>query len=267
MTPVKTTAAVLVASMSMFSAIPASAAGERLRIDHARSMPAPNNGNGGSTSGTGTGSGTPSGSPSGTPSGAPSGSGSGAGSVGGSGNGANTPNPNNTSGSNGGLNGSSSSPVSSGNRVGDNSSRPGPRGGANQPNNGGTGPFTPSQPTRTMDGTQNSGFNFGQMLSGFSSGLSTIFQLVMTFAMIKQMFGWFGGKKETAAEGAKRVLAGGSVADGGANVGRDARTKTDAKTDAERARAEAGGDGLEGDTNGDGVVDGADEAGDAGVRR
>lgn len=246
MVNVKATAAVLVASMSLFSAVPAAAAsnvkaGAKLRDGSVSSGGT----SGGSTPVTGSSGGSTSGSGSGAPTTSPSGSStsSGSGSTTTSSSGGGSTSTNGASGSsiggsNNGLGGASSSPVSSGNRTtgGNNSSRPGPRAPVDQPGANGTGPFTErgnNQP-RTTDGTEKAGFNFGNLLSGFNSMTSTLFQLVATFAMLKNLFGW--GKEKKGADAVKEVAA---VADRGTNVARDAATKIDKTLEEERARRDA----------------------------
>ena len=267
MVNVKATAAVLVTSMSLFSAVPASAATTSAPHPLSRRTPGGGNGGNGSTpiggssstggSTTGNGSGVPTnggsnngGATTGSSSGSSSSSTSGSGtSIGG--------NPGSTPG------GVSGSPITSGNRPntsGNNTPRPGPRSPEPQPDAGGIGPFGDrgtNTPRGTMDGTEGSGFNFGNILSGINSLTSTIFQVVATFAMLKQIFGWFGDKKEKASDGVKEVAA---VADRGANVARDAATKIDEKTERERRRAAGEGDGT-------GVVDadGSGAGGEEGV--
>lgn len=247
MVPVKSTAAVLVASMSLFSAVPASAGS--LEVGRKRSntgttpitgsssgpvtsgpggAPAPvsNGGNGGApnTSGASTGS-------------SSSGATGGASSIG-------------SAASSGGPTGASPSPVTSGNRPtsGSNAPRPGPRAPVEQPNAGGTGPFTKSpEPVRTMDGSEGKGFNFGGMVSSLYQFTGTLMQLVMTFAMLKSVFGWFGKKdeKKSAVEAVKEVAA---SPDKGSNVARDASTKIDETLEAERARAEGRDGGNRGES-------------------
>ena len=173
------------------------------------------------------------------------------------------------SGGNSGSTGTSASPISSGNRpdssgsTGNNAPRPGPRAPVEQPNAGGTGPFGEAPTPRTMDGTEGVGFNFGNILSGINSLTSTIFQVVATFGMLKQLFGMFGGGKDKAdgaggalKEGASAVTEVAAVADRGVNVARDAETTLDAAIEAERARRE--GRGLFGGAD-------ADDAEGAGV--
>ena len=93
-----------------------------------------------------------------------------------------------------------------------------------------------------MDGTEGTGFNFGNLLSGFNSMTSTLFQLVATFAMLKSIFGWFGKNKSDAAKSASSAATEvAAVADKGTNVARDASTKVDDAIEAERARREGNG--------------------------
>ena len=244
MVPVKTTAALLVASMSLFSVAQAAPAVKR---DF-------RNGSGGQTPITGSsseGSG-----PSTSPSSGGTGGGSSTGNGGGNTGSSNIPGNGGSvgSGGNSGSTGTSASPISSGNRpdssgsTGNNAPRPGPRAPVDQPNAGGLGPFGEAPAPRTMDGTEGQGFNFGNILSGINSLTSTIFQLVATFGMLKQLFGMFGGDKDKAAgaggalkEGASAVTEVAAVADRGVNVARDAETTLDAAIEAERARREGRG--------------------------
>lgn len=260
MVPVKTTAAVLVASMSLFSAIPASAA-SLSRIP--AKVPGTAGGGAGSTPITGSSSDGSGPVNSGAPASGGTTSGSGSSGSGSTGSTSGAPgSPGSVGGGASSSMGSSASPISSGNRpgseTGSNAPRPGPRSPAEQPNAGGSGPFgeAPEVP-RTMDGTENAGFNFGNFLSGLNSMTSTLFQMVATFAMLKQIFSWFGKKDKvdaaTAGEATKEVLA---VADKGANVARDAATKVDEKLADEAARAEGRGAGR-------GTADGAANADDA----
>lgn len=270
MVPVKSTAALLVASMSFFSvahAAPArSASHPSLRTPGTPIAGSSSDGSGtgtttvpgsttGSTGSTGTGS-TGGGSTTGTGSnpGSPSIPGNG-GSVG--------------VGGNNGTMSTGASPISSGNRPdsssagGNNAPRPGPRAPVDQPGVGGTGPFGQAPTPRTMDGTEGTGFNFGNILSGINSMTSTIFQLIATFGMLKQIFGSFGKDKGDAAKtdssAATEVAA---VADRGTNVARDASTKIDDAIEAERARREGTGS-----TNGDGTPGNPDEAQSSGLAR
>lgn len=230
-----------------------------------RTRPAASSGSGntpitGSSSG---GSGASNGSSTGSSTGSSNGGGSTIGSNGSNNGGASIPGNNSNSGSVGGNNGSlnnGASPITSGNRPGteggNNAPRPGPRSPNDQPNAGGTGPFGEAPTPRTMDGTEGKGFNFGNILSGFNSLTSTLFQLVATFAMLKDIFGF--GKGDRAKRGSDGVKEVAAVADRGVNVARDASTKIDETLEEERARAE--GEGAS-DIGPDGDPEDAESAG------
>lgn len=271
MMPVKTTAAVLAASMTLFSVAPAAAANARLDPRGRRTVSEPASGSQG---------------PQGTTPIAPSSSGSGAvgptgnssGSTssgnGGSNNGGSIGNPGSLGGGmiGSGINGAPSvpgtpgtsstpgtaaSPISNG---GTNVGRPGPRAPHEEPgNNTGRGPF--SEAPRTTDGTENRGFNLGGLngiLTGLNQFSSTVMNLVWTFSMLKSVFGWFGGTRERSGDRVREVVA---VSDRGTNVSRDSNTKVDEKLEDERRRAEGGGTG-----NGGGS-DGTEEAQASGLSR
>lgn len=267
MMPVKTTAAVLAASMTLFSVAPAAAASGKLDSRHTLRP-----GIGGATNGQGstpiapssTGSGTvgPTGSSDGSSSngssdGSTSGNGVGsAGSLGGGmiGSGISgapaVPGTPGTTASPGTV----ASPISNG---GNNTGRPGPRSPEEQPtgNNGSRGPF--SEAPRTTDGTEGKGFNMSGFFSGLSQFTSTVMNLVWTFSMLKSVFGWFGNNRERSGDRVKEVVA---ANDRGTNVGREANTKIDEKLEDERRRAS-------GEGRGEGVDPDTDEAAASGLTR
>ena len=260
--PVKTTAAVLAASMTLFSVAPAAAqsatlreslGGKRLRTAESGTTPiAPSSTGSGTVGPTGSDS---SGSASGSSSSGSGTSGSGiggAGSLGGQIGSGISGAPSIPSGNNGtpGTNttpGTTTSPISNG---GINTGRPGPRSPEEQPtgNNDGRGPFSEAPRNRTTDGTEGKGFNLSGFMGGLSTFTSTIMNLVWTFSMLKSVFGWFGGMREKSGDRVKEVVA---VSDRGTNVARDASTKIDEKLEDERRRANGEGpaDGVSADVD------------------